>query len=286
MGDIRPQPNRSALDWAAENGGAEFLVNELRARARRRRRRRTALATVTTLAVAGFLWLRPAGAPAPQAQSRPAVVRQPLQQNLPDGTVVDLRDAAELTVDFSGPQRRVILRHGEAHFAVAKDPGRPFVVTAGGVEVRAVGTEFSVQIGASSVAVLVTEGRVALERDSAAPKAEPLAVLDAGTQAVIGDAVSRTPLISALASAEIDERLAWRVRRLEFSGTRLSEAVELFNRYSPTRLILGDARLGSLQVSGIVRANNPAALLELLEANYDIVARPVGPAEVRLERRH
>ena len=40
----------------------------------------------------------------------------------------------------------------------------PFIVNAGGVEVRAVGTAFNVNLQSKSVAVLVTEGKVAVER--------------------------------------------------------------------------------------------------------------------------
>ena len=55
-------------------------------------------------------------------------------------------------------------RSGEAYFTVAKNPGRPFVVAAGGVGVRAVGTAFNVRLDSDAVEVLVTEGRVQVSR--------------------------------------------------------------------------------------------------------------------------
>ena len=54
------------------------------------------------------------------------------------------------------------LVRGEAHFVVAADASRPFVVSAGAVSVRAVGTEFVVRYSAREIGVLVTEGRVAV----------------------------------------------------------------------------------------------------------------------------
>jgi transmembrane sensor len=60
----------------------------------------------------------------------------------------------------------VVLERGEAHFQVAKNPARPFVVVARGVEIRAVGTAFSVGLESTRVEVLVTEGQVAVETAS------------------------------------------------------------------------------------------------------------------------
>jgi transmembrane sensor len=203
--------------------------------------------------------------------------------------VVELRDDARLTVDFSTTQRRVTLVRGEAHFAVAKNAARPFVVMAAGVEVRAVGTAFAVEVGSTDLAVLVTEGRVALERSSAAPA--PITLLEAGNRAVLRqesagrDAVAPTATITALGPVEMEQHLDWRVPRLEFSGTRLGEAVQLFNRYSARRLSLADTRLAELQVSGIVRADNTDALLQLFAANYQVIVRDAGPAGYVLEQK-
>src|SRR5260370_1274200 len=70
--------------------------------------------------------------------------------------------------DFRLGDRRggVRLTRGEAHLAVAKDSSRPFIVTAGGVSVRAVGTAFNVRRVEQRVEVFVTEGKVRI--DSAA----------------------------------------------------------------------------------------------------------------------
>jgi transmembrane sensor len=62
--------------------------------------------------------------------------------------------------------RRVILQRGEAHFEVTKNPQRPFLVTAAGIDIRAVGTAFGVQLGTTAVEVLVTEGRVSVEKSA------------------------------------------------------------------------------------------------------------------------
>jgi ferric-dicitrate binding protein FerR (iron transport regulator) len=77
---------------------------------------------------------------------------------LGDGTKVWLNSRTELSypVHFSADLREVYLE-GEAYFEVAKD-GRPFVVHAGGLDVRVLGTEFNVntQTAGTVKTVLVT----------------------------------------------------------------------------------------------------------------------------------
>src|SRR5579863_7096281 len=80
---------------------------------------------------------------------------------LKDGSVVTLNTASEIQVDYSAMLRAVELIRGEALFDVAKNKARPFVVSAGDTDVRAVGTSFTVRrLDAAPVEVLVREGVV------------------------------------------------------------------------------------------------------------------------------
>lgn len=291
MTERRPSASRSALDWAAESGQAALLLEELRRRARRRRRRTAAWTGIAVLVGAVGLALALPREGRRDEAGRPPVVQQPSRQELPDGSLVELREGARLAVDFAGQLRRVALSHGEAHFTVAKDSSRPFVVTAAGMEVRAVGTAFSVQVSPSEVAVLVTEGRVALEHPAATPAPPaPATLLEAGHRAVVAPAENTEhggvrPQVAVLGPAELAAHLAWRIPRLEFSGTRLGDALQSFSGYSATRVTLADQRLADLRISGIVRADNLAALLQLLERNYAVVVRPGAAGELVLTRK-
>lgn len=277
-----PSP-RSALDWTAETGSGAALLQELERRARRRRRRALAGAGGLVAAlVVGLLFWRTDFAAEPPAG--PAVVLRPEQQRLPDGSTADLRDGARIRVAFTDRERRIELLAGEVHFTVVRDAARPFVVGTTGVEVRAVGTAFSVQRHANGVEVLVTEGRVAVDTPAAA--ATPLAVLSAGDAVQIGTAPDARPAaVVALPAEAVAERQAWRVPRLEFSGTPLQEAVSLFNAHSRVRLTLADASLARLRVSGLVRADNVDALVRLLVTNYAVTAEPQGDFEIVLRPR-
>ena len=100
----------------------------------------------------------------PPSSGTVLVIPTPERLTLEDGSVVELNHGGKLEIDFSSETRRVRLVRGEANFTVAKNPERPFVVNAGGVDVRAVGTVFNVRLAREAVEVVVSEGRVKLER--------------------------------------------------------------------------------------------------------------------------
>ena len=83
-----------------------------------------------------------------------------------------LNTATEATVRFDKAYREIELSEGEGLFQVAKDPKRPFIVRAGSVSVRAVGTVFAVRTIDQRVDVTVTEGVVELVEDSGSERVD------------------------------------------------------------------------------------------------------------------
>ncbi len=82
---------------------------------------------------------------------------------LPDGTKVYLNANSQLRYGskFNGKQRQVELI-GEAYFEVAKDTHSPFIVTAGDMQVQAVGTSFNIQAypDEEDISTYLSEGSV------------------------------------------------------------------------------------------------------------------------------
>ena len=85
---------------------------------------------------------------------------------LPDGTSVTLNRYTSLSYPerFKNKNREVSLQ-GEAYFAVSKDKEHPFIVQAGGVNVRVLGTEFNVEAYPKDnlIETSLFEGSVALD---------------------------------------------------------------------------------------------------------------------------
>lgn len=282
----RANPAGADCDWAWQESAVDEILLGLASRARRRKRRRLAVGVAAMLALgaAGLVRFRPAAAPSPAARANSTlVVVRPQQLALPDGSLVELKDDAVVTSDFTGPTRAVFLRRGTAYFHVAKNPARPFVVTAGGLTVRAVGTAFSVEL-ADKVTVLVTEGRVRVDESSpaaraiATPAAPPLASIGAGNSASLPAMASLAAPAAVRPVAEeiVREQTGWRMPKLEFSRIPLRELVGQMNLYNERKFVLGDEATGDLRISGILRADKIDALMELLENDFGVRAQQQG----------
>jgi transmembrane sensor len=273
----------AGFEWAARAGAVDAVLEGLHRKATMRRRRRVAAvaaASLAALVVATGLGLRGQDRGETLAHERdPPLIKimEPERQTLPDGSTVLLRDNASLAVNYGAQQRRIVLVAGAAHFEVMKDASRPFVVVAGGTEVRAVGTAFTVEQGASEVTVVVTHGTVAVNRDggSGQPGAQPVLVSAGRAVQVHSTSGSGTePLaVVELKSAEFAGSIAWQIPRFEFSGSSLGDVVATFNRYNDVRLVIEDEALRDLRLSGVMRADRIDELVRMLEANLPVRAR-------------
>lgn len=207
------------------------------------------------------------------------------QLALPDGSVIELNTSSAVNVAYNRRDRRVTLLRGEAHFNVARDSARPFIVSVNNVAVRAVGTAFNIRMRTENIDVLVTEGRVRLDDThhggsllppATTEKEQP--VLAAGHRALIRTNTSEqngsaTPaIVTAVAEKDISRELAWQQERLEFGPTPLGMIVAEFNRYNRHQLVLADAELNSLSVGGSFEAKGHETLVRLLESTFGISA--------------
>lgn len=191
---------------------------------------------------------------------------------LPDGSKVTLNTDTALNVRYSDQRRYIVLERGEALFAVKHDASRPFDVEAGDTLTRALGTEFNVDMRSARVTVSVLEGAVRVAAanvaipvsnsggssgDAGEAGLKPIAALTKG-QALEFHRQDRRVLEEKADLRRID---AWRTRRLEFSDTPLAEAVEEFNRYSTTRVVVGTPELAAVRVSGVFRIGDADGFL-------------------------
>jgi len=190
-----------------------------------------------------------------------------------DGSKVTLNTNSQVRVALTKTERHVTLERGEAFFEVAKDPGRPFVVTAGGQRVIAVGTQFSVRREGDDIRVVVTEGRVRVEPDVSTAARVPLAEVGAGGVARVG---SSGVLVQKKQIPEAENDLSWRSGFLVFRETPLSDAVAEFNRYNEDQVILEDPQLAAMHIDGNFRSNNIVAFVRLLENGFHVTVEHDG----------
>lgn len=193
---------------------------------------------------------------------------------LSDRSVASLNSDSRVLVDMTPKLRRIVLVQGEVLFEVAKDPKKPFVVEAGNVRVRAVGTAFSVRRKALGAEVLVTEGVVEVWNGGAAPKR-----LHAGDGAFVPDAKEE---ITVSAQAEdITRKLAWREGKIILQNQTLEAAVEEFNRYNRIKISIEDPAIRNERLVGQYRLDQPEDFADTVRELMDVPVR-VEPERIRL----
>jgi transmembrane sensor len=206
-------------------------------------------------------------------ESKPEYVTQVGEQRtieLADNSVVKLNTDSAIQVNFADDTRQIELRHGEAVFKVTQDRKRPFRVHTRAAVVLAVGTQFNVYDRPEGTDVTVLEGRVRVMPRGGALDASGSAVareLVAGEEARIGLNGS----INRVAHPDVERVTAWSKRRLKFERTSLDEMVSEFNRYNRVQLRTEGIAPNSRFYRGIFDADDPNALVDLLQRESDLV---------------
>ena len=203
------------------------------------------------------------------------------RHKLSDGSIVELNKGSQIQIDYKKDRRSMNLIEGEAHFTVAKDESRPFVVKARGAIVQAVGTAFNVALSSNEVEILVTEGRVLVNpevtesRDIKIVPSEPLVrELEAGQRSVVHtDLEPSPPLVEEVSPEEINQRLAWKSELLVYTGTRLGEIITEFNLRNDVQIALEDEALANQEVSAAtLRLDKVDEFLELMTLTQNVQA--------------
>ena len=212
--------------------------------------------------LAGILWMREGS----DIQTFSTAVGQQRDVTLADGSVVSLNTNSIVETDLSRRLRQIYLRKGEAHFQVAHDRSRPFLVHAGDAVVRAVGTAVrGSPAGRSARGHRGERGRVEVQATPPAPDprpARPRAARPAAALRARSAPASGSPTASAdyavrrVTPAQLSSELAWREGAIIFDGEPLSEAIAEIERYTDTRIVVSDSETAALRVGGRFRTDD------------------------------
>ncbi len=194
--------------------------------------------------------------------------------SLDDGTRIEINTDSSVVVQYDDHTRKITLRSGEAYFQVAPER-RPFRVIAGGRQIVALGTTFTVRRDLEAVAdpltVTLIEGRVAVASvDTAVPHALPPAPIPDVTVLRAGERLRVRQQGSVVDAPAIEKLTAWTRGELVFDSISLREAVVELNRYSRIKVTLAATRLGELPVGGIFRAGDSLSFARAVAETYDL----------------
>lgn len=163
---------------------------------------------------------------------------------LADGTVLHLNTDTAMNARWSADARRLELLQGEAIVTVAPDAGRPLILTAGPLAIRALGTEFDVQISGDDIVVTAIEHAVTVSL-SHAREATPQ-TLEAGRRMRYS-----SQGFGPVESVALDRVAPWRSGRLIFEAQPLAEVVTELNRYRHGRIVIVNDALSTQRISAV-----------------------------------
>jgi transmembrane sensor len=224
------------------------------------------LAAVLVLAVgiAWTAWLRPR-----EFQTRFGEQRSVL---LEDGSRVTLNTSSKIEVRLQRHRRVIRLLEGEALFEVAHDSSRPFDVLAEHTVLRAVGTQFDVDVRRDRTIVTIVEGVVQWTPTSASAVNAARVPLIANDRLV----VAADGAIAAQHGVNTAAATSWTRHQLVFEHRPLGEVAEEFNRYSREQIEISAPQLRDRAITGVFQANDSASFRAFLSSLPGVAVRDVG----------
>lgn len=171
-------------------------------------------------------------------------------RDLPDGSVMAVNVDSRVNYAFND-RRLVRMDEGEAAFYVRKDPTRPFIVSAGAYDVRAVGTAFNVRRRGDAMEVSVSEGVVAIIARS---DGRELMRLRAGEMSVLPSNPTRAP--AAVVAVPIETVAQWRMRVIEYDDVPVQALIAELNRFYGRPLRVKEAELADRRITVRLRVED------------------------------
>jgi transmembrane sensor len=256
-----------------------------------------AAAAVIAAVIVGAVWLQQGS----ELQTLATAVGQQRNVTLADGSVVTLNTNSIVETDLRRRTREIYLRKGEAHFQVAHDRSRPFLVHAGDAVVRAVGTAFEVRVLTDQhVDVVVNEGRVEVQTPALVPASDntprphnsgrtapalpsiTVRALNAGERL---STAGRDYAVIPISAQQLSSELAWREGAIIFDGEPLSEAIAEIERYTDARIIVSDPQIAALRVGGRFRTGDVQEFFDALQTALPVSIRHTTPGVVFIDPR-
>jgi ferric-dicitrate binding protein FerR (iron transport regulator) len=214
---------------------------------------------------------------------------------LGDGTTVWLNAGSRLIYPdvFAGDRREVTLE-GEAFFDVPKHVSMPFLVHAGKITVKVLGTRFDIKAYKEDAELSTTliSGKIQVTLDGDPEKKvilkphemltvvnSPLEAADAGRGVVTGKALRY--VVQGLPEDESDSlpEAAWVENRLVVNDITFEELARTLERRYDVRIDFEDERLKSEHLSGVFEKETIQQVLDILQQTtkfkYSIVGKKV-----------
>jgi ferric-dicitrate binding protein FerR (iron transport regulator) len=186
---------------------------------------------------------------------------------LSDGTQVVLNAASSLVVPevFSGDLRQVILM-GEAYFDVAREEKRSFKIEASELEVKVLGTRFTLKNYTNDgfARVHLEEGKLMVSNKM---KKDDSFIL------IPGDEVFLNKSTRDITRNRDENESAWKNKRLVFHNNTLQEIASTLERKYGTKILILDEEMNDLRFTGDFSNKSLREVLNLLSVSRPMTVR-------------
>ncbi|RKD92745.1 FecR family protein [Mangrovibacterium diazotrophicum] len=196
-----------------------------------------------------------------------------LNMNLGDGTKVWLNAGSKLTYSstFNSKDRDIQLT-GEGYFEVAKNTDLPFVVKAGDVKVKAVGTAFNVKAYADEnlLETTLVEGKVDVSEFGDHVVLQPNQKITIN----LGSSLNNNMSYKIADNVNTELYTSWRGKRWIFERENMLDFAKTLERRYDVKITIADERLKSYKISGSIEQQTLGQLLQAVQLtiplNYTI----------------
>jgi len=222
-----------------------------------------AAAAVLAAAWAGWQFIRPAAPVLQQLSSAPGGKSRVV---LPDGSIVLLNCNTQLHYEKNsfGKQNREVTLTGEAFFDIAKSEGIPFIIHAGKVNIRVLGTAFNVKAYAGDSAVFTTlvRGKIAISFREKTVVLQPEEKLTVPLTRLA--AVFQQKHLEKDSSGQLPE-ISWLNNKLVFDNNTFGELAAKMSQWYGVTFHFESAGLQQLRFSGIIDTESIDETLKMLQ---------------------
>jgi ferric-dicitrate binding protein FerR (iron transport regulator) len=195
---------------------------------------------------------------------------------LPDNSVVTLNTSGVVTFPehFRGNKRKVSLT-GEAYFEVRKDPGRPFIVDAGEIQVKVLGTSFIVSNSASQqeARVAVRTGKVAVT-----PHQTKTSIV-LPHEALIYDKQKNSRRIDH----QVEVNTQWTTKQFVFRSTSIPKVFNALEEHFGITILTSDPAIQALTFTGTFSPKDSLPeIFKIIDLSYGLEIQHVNNQLIRI----
>lgn len=226
---------------------------------------RVAAAAVILIGISALIWRMVGKTETDQTLATISITAKnaPQQDTLPDGSFVHLNKGTRIDFPqkFTSVTREVTLS-GEAYFQVQHNKQKPFVIHAGALDVRVLGTVFNVKAypGRDYVTVSVESGRV---RCKAENDSLELTAGEEGTYNLKTRKIERKVM-------DTPNSFAFRNKKFVFHNTPLNQVLAEINDAYHTNIILRNEEMRNSLVNAQFSDDNIDVILSILQESHKI----------------